>query len=92
MYLFLLHLINPIHIQNIRVMVSIPSQHLRVCVCKQITLLITYYIYLLKISDTTIIVSDIFNLTVSLKFVNFSLGLFHLFASEMSTNFTSYTL
>ena len=63
-------------------------------VCKQITLIILYYINsrlvtLLKYTDATVHASDIFDLTVSLKFINFSFQIFILFVPEMSTIVTS---
>ena len=55
-------------------------------VCNQITLLILYYIRsrhvtLLKIIDAPIQVSDIFYISVSFKFINFSFHIFLLFCS-----------
>ena len=52
--------------------------------CNQITLFILYYIgsrlvTLLKVTDAPTQVSDIFYLTVSLKFINFSFQIFSLF-------------
>jgi hypothetical protein len=66
-----------------REMVLPPSQN-TVGVCKQITLLILYYISsrlvtLLKIID-------------ALKFINFSFQIFLLSVREMSNGFTSYVI
>jgi hypothetical protein len=47
---------------------------------------------LLKVTDAHIQVSDISELTVSFKFINFSLQTFLLFIPEMSTKFTSYSV
>ena len=82
--------------EQLREMVPPPAQN-TVGVCNQITLLILYYIIsrlvtLLKITDDPVQVSDIFYLTVSFKFFNFSFQLFLLFVPEMSTSFTSYTV
>jgi hypothetical protein len=68
-----------------------------VAVCNQITLLILYYISsrlvtLRKVIDVPIQVSDIFDLTVSFKFVNFSFQIFLLFLPELSASFMSHTL
>ena len=61
-------------------------------VIKQITLLFLYYISsrlvtLLQITEVHIKVSDIFYLTLSFNFINFS---FKIFTPEMSTIFASY--
>ena len=58
-------------------------------ICNQITLLILYYIssrllVLLNVTDTPIQVSDIFDLTVSIKFLNFSFQISILFVPKMS--------
>jgi hypothetical protein len=76
-------------------MVPPPSQN-TVGVCNQTTLLILYYIssrlvILLKVTDDPTQVSDIFNLTVSFKFINFSFWIL-LFVPEMFTIFSSYTV
>jgi hypothetical protein len=73
-------------------MVPTPSQ-ITVVVCNQITLLILYYISsrlltLLKVNDALKQGSDIFYLTVSFKFISFSL--FLILIPEMSTSFTPY--
>jgi hypothetical protein len=47
---------------------------------------------LLKVTAAHIEVSDISLLTVSFKFINFSLQTFLLFIPEMSTKFTSYSV
>jgi len=57
-------------------MVRLPSQK-SVVVCNQITVLILYYIssglvILLKATDAPKQVSDIFHLTVGVKFINFT--------------------
>ena len=67
-----------------------PSQN-AVGVCKQITLVILYYISsrlvtLLKVTDAPVQASHILGLTVGLKFVNFRFKIL-LFVSEISTNF-----
>ena len=74
-------------------MVPPPSQS-TVGVCNQITPLILYYISsrlvtLLKVIDAPIKVSDIFYLSVSLKFVNFNFQIFLIFVPEISTSFMS---
>jgi len=68
------------YIKQLREMVPPPSQN-TVGVCNQIFLLIPYYISsrlvtFVKINDTPIQVSDIFYLTVSLKFINFNFQIF----------------
>ena len=75
-------------------MVPPPNQN-TVGVCNQITLLIFYYtnsrlVTVFKVTDAPIQVSDIFHLTVSFKFINFSSQIFLLFVPEVSTNFMSY--
>jgi len=82
------------YIQQQKEMVHPPSQK-TVGVCNQINLLIIYYISfglvtLHKVNDAPIQVSDILDLTVSFKFINFSLQIFLLFVPAMSTSFTSY--
>jgi hypothetical protein len=84
-----------VYIEQLREMVPPPSQNI-VGVYNQITPLILYYIIsrlvtLLKINDALIQVSNIFYLTVSFKFINFSFQIFLLFVPEMSNIFTSYT-
>jgi hypothetical protein len=74
-------------------MIFLPRQN-TVAVCKQITLLNLFYVSsrpvtLLKITDATVPVSDIFDLTVSFKFINCSFHTFLLFVPAMSTGFTS---
>jgi len=69
--------------------------HLCVCINElpQIlhTILIsTRLVTLLKVTDGSIHVSDIFYLTVSFKFLDFSFHMFLLFVPEMSVGFTSY--
>ena len=68
------------HIEQPRKMVPSPSQN-TVGVCNQITLLILYYISsrlvtLLKVTDAPIQVCDIFYLTDSFQFINFSFQIF----------------
>ena len=65
--------------------------------CKQITLLVLYYIIsrlltLLKVIDAPIRVTDILDLTVSFKFISFSFQIFLLFVPEVSTSFTSFNV
>ena len=89
------------YIQYLREMVPPPSQN-SVGVCKQITLLILYYISsrlvnLLKVIDAPILGRNIFYLTVSFSFLNFSSQLADisgtkggiLFVPEMSASFMS---
>jgi hypothetical protein len=81
MYVFSLpNLINPVYIQELREMVPPPSQH-TVVVCKQIVL---------TVIDAPVQVSDIFDLTISFQFINFSFKIFLPFLPEMSTSFMSY--
>jgi hypothetical protein len=82
----------PMYIQELREMVSPPSQN-TVGICNQITLRILYYISsrlvtLLKVTDITIPISDIFDLTVSFSFIKFNFKIFLLF-SAVFTSFTS---
>ena len=77
-------------------MIPPPSPN-TVGVCKQITLLVLYYIIsrlltLLKVIDAPIRVTDILDLTVSFKFISFSFQIFLLFVPEVSTSFTSYNV
>jgi hypothetical protein len=63
-------------------------------ICNQITLIILYYISsrlvnLLEVIDVHIQAPDIFYLTISFKFLNFSFQIFLLLLPEMSTSFTS---
>ena len=71
------------YIEQLREMIPQPSQY-TVGVCKQINLIIIYYISsrlttLIKIIDAPIQVSDIFHLTVSFKFIYFIFQIFLLF-------------
>jgi hypothetical protein len=71
-----------------------PSQN-TLGVCNQITLLIVCYISyrlvtLLEVTDDPIQVPNIFYLTVSIKFLNFSSQICFLFVPEMSASITSY--
>jgi len=84
---------NPMYIQELREMVSPPTQN-TVRICNQIILLILYYISsrlltLLKATDITIQVANIFDLIVSFGFNKFSFKIFLPF-SAVSTSFTSY--
>jgi len=45
---------------------------------------------MVKVIDATLRVSDIFDLTVSFKFTNFSFQIFLPFVSEFSIGFMSY--
>ena len=60
-------------------------------VCNVGEILLFRGIILLKVTDITIQVSDIFYLTVSFNLIKFSFQIFLLF-SAMSTSFTSYTV
>jgi len=82
------------YIEKLIEIVTPPTQN-TVGVCNQITLLILYYISyrlvtLLKVTNAPTQVSDISELTVSFKFINFSFQILLLFVPEMSTSFTSY--
>jgi len=75
-------------------MVPLPTQ-ITVEVCNQIALLILNYIRsrlvtVLKVIDAPIQVTDVFGLTVSLKFIYFSFQIFLLLVPEMSTSFAFY--
>ena len=73
------------YIQRLREMVPPRSfTHLYDISCRLVTLI--------KDSDTPIQVSEIFNLTVNLKFNNFIFQIFLLFLPEMSVSFTSYII
>ena len=66
-------------------------------VCKQITLLTLCYISsrletILKFVDAPIQIRNIFYLTVSFKFLNFSSQIYLLFVTEMSASLTSYII
>ena len=82
MYLF--NLINPMHIQQLREMVPPPSQTtVCVCVCVRVRVRVSSnpashhissrLVTLLKVTDTPIQFSDIFDISVSFQFVNFSI-------------------
>jgi len=45
-----------------------------------------------KVTDAPILVLNIFDLTVSFEFLNFSFQIFLLFVPEMSASFMSYTV
>jgi len=84
------------YIEQLKEMVPPPSQN-TVAICNQNTLLILNYISsrlvnFLKINDATIQVSDISDLTVSFKFINFSFQTFLVFVPKMSTCFKSYII
>jgi len=84
------------NIEQLREMVPPPSQN-TVAVCNQITSLNLYYTSsrletLLKITEAPMQVSDIFYLSVSFKFINFTFQIFLLFVPEMSTSFMSYII
>jgi hypothetical protein len=71
-----------------------PSSQNSVGFCNQITPLILYYISsrvvtLLKVIDAHMQVSDIFYLTVTSKFTNFSFQIFLLFFPEIPQNLIS---
>jgi len=81
------------YIEKLKEMFSPPSQN-TVADCNQITPFILYLISLrlvtlLKVTDAPIQVSNIFDLTVSFKFTNFSFQRFPLFVPDMSTGFMS---
>jgi hypothetical protein len=72
-----------------------PSNQSIVGVCTQITLLILYYIRsrvvtLFKVTDSLITITDIFDIIVSFKLINFSFQVFLLFVPDLSTSFTPY--
>ena len=84
MYVSLSNIINPMNVVKLRDMVSLLSQN-TVTVCNQITVLILYcishrLINLLKIIDASLQVSDVFDFTVSFKFIDFSFHIFDLFS------------
>ena len=76
-------------------MILPPSQN-TVIVSNQITLILYYIssmlVTLLIITDSTINVSDICDLTVTLKFINCSFHIFLIFVPEMSGSLTSYNV
>jgi len=64
-------------------------------VCNQITYLVIYYltswlVALLKVIDASIQIPNIFDITVSFKFLNFSFQIFLLFVPETSVIITYY--
>jgi len=72
-----------------------PPNHNTVAVCNQITFVILHYttsrpVTLLKVTVAPIQVPNIFYLTVSFKFLNFSFQLCLLFVPKMSASITSY--
>jgi len=76
-------------------MILPPSQN-TVAVSNQITLILYYFssgpVTLLIITDVTIKVSDICDLTVIFNFINCSFHIFLIFVPEMSASFTSYNV
>jgi len=81
------------YMEELREMINPTSQN-TVAVCKEITLLIRYYISsrlvtLLKINYAPTQVSDTSDLTVSFKIINFSFQIFLGFVPKMSTRFKS---
>jgi hypothetical protein len=87
-------IINPMYIQYLGEIVPPPSQN-TVGVCNQITVVILHYISsrlitLLKVIDAPLKFPNIFYLTVSIKFMNFSFQICILFVPEMSGSITSY--
>jgi len=94
MYYCLTNIINPMYIQYLREMDSAPSPN-TVGVCIHITLLSLYYISsrlvtLLKDIDAPVQASDIFYLTVSFMFINFSFWMCLLFVPEVNSSLMSY--
>jgi hypothetical protein len=82
------------YIQYLGEIVPSPSQN-TVGVYNQITFVILHSISsrlvtLLKVTDAPIQVPNIFYLTVSFKFLDFSFQIFLLFVSEMSASIMSY--
>ena len=95
-YFCLPNLINPMHIQQPREMIPPPRQN-NVAVCNQITFLIIYYISfgfitLLKVIDAPIKTSDILNLSVSFKFLNFICSFFLFLKCLQVSSLTSIRL
>jgi len=82
------------YIQYLGEIVPAPSKN-TVGVYNPITFVILHYISsrlvtLLKVTDAPIQVPNIFYLTVSFKFLNFSLQICLIFVPEMSASITSY--
>jgi len=81
LYVFVLpNINNPMYIEELKEMVPPPSQN-SVGVCNQINFLFHYYVISslvthLQITDGHIQVTDGFDLTVSLNFINLSLPFF----------------
>jgi len=72
-----------------------PSSQNTVGVCNQITFVILHYVSsrlvtVLEVIDAPIQIPNIFDLTVSFKFLNFSFQMCLLFVPEMSASITSY--
>jgi hypothetical protein len=94
MYFCLPNITNHMYTEQLREMDTAPNQN-TVRLCKQITLLIRFYISsrlvtLLKIINVPVQVSDIFHLTVSFMFINSGFQIFLLFAPAMPASFMSY--
>jgi len=94
MYFCLPNIINSTYNEQLTEMIPPPNQN-TVGVCNKITLLILFYVSsglvtLPKIIDALIHVSDIFYLTVSFKFINFSFQIFLLLVPKMSISLMSY--
>ena len=79
------------HIQELREMVPPPSQN-TVKVCKQINLLVLYYISCRVVLCHRCPYTSLwyFDLSVSFKFINFSFQICLHFIPDLSTSFTSY--
>ena len=94
MYFCLPDIINPMYIQYLGEIVPPPSQN-TVGVCNQITVVILHCISsrlvtLLEVIDAPLQVPNIFDLTVSFKFLNLSFQICLLFVPEMSASITSH--
>jgi len=94
MYVCLPNITNPMYVEQQREMIPPPSQN-NVAVCKQITLLILYYIRFklvtrLKIIDDPVQVCDSFLSGCLFQLINFNFQMFIHFFLEMSISFTSY--
>jgi len=92
-YFCLPNIINPMYIQYLRKM-FLPGKQNIVGVCNQVTLLSIYSnsSRLLEIIDIPIQVCDIFYITFSFKFINFSLQVFLFCPPVMSASFTPYVV
>jgi hypothetical protein len=87
-YVCLLNVINPIYVQKLREMFPPHSQN-TMAICNPVTLLVLYYINSRLV--TLLRVTDIFNLSVYFKFIDFSFQIF-LLVPEMSNSFASYSV